>query len=192
LAAGGGSAFCVIVALVIFFGGFNAMEALLPSLVTKTAPAGGKGTATGIYSSAQFLGIFFGGAGGGWALAIGGERAVFGSALAVALVWLAVAATMRRPGRYRSQTVRLGDDALQQPGKLAELIRTAPGVVEVVVAADEGCAFLKIDPARFDAAAFDQIVKRQPADALADGAQGKRRGVARLSGVVVREQRFID
>jgi hypothetical protein len=105
-------------------------------------------------------------------LAIGGERAVFGSALAVALVWLAVAATMRRPGRYRSQTVRLGDDALRQPGKLAELIGTAPGVVEVVVAADEGCAYLKIDPARFDATAFDRIVQPQPAHAPAGSPQG--------------------
>jgi MFS family permease len=107
--AGAGNAIVFVVALVIFFGGFNAMEALLPSLVTKTAPAGAKGTATGIYSSAQFLGIFFGGAVGGWALAAGGDPAVFGFALAVALVWLALAATMRRPGRYRSQIVRLSD-----------------------------------------------------------------------------------
>lgn len=156
-AAGGGNAVVLVIGLVVFFGGFNAMEALLPSLVTKMAPAGAKGTATGIYSSSQFLGIFFGGAVGGWALATGGDRAVFGFALAVALAWLALAATMRRPGRYRSRIVRLSEAALREPGKIAERIGTAPGVVEAFVAADEGCAYLKIDPARFDAAAFAQI-----------------------------------
>jgi MFS family permease len=162
---GGGNAVVFVVALVVFFGGFNAMEALLPSLVTKMAPAGAKGTATGIYSSSQFLGIFFGGAVGGWALAAGGDRAVFGFALAVALVWLALAATMRRPGRYRSQIVRLSDGALQEGNKFAKLIGTAPGVVEAFIAADEGCAYLKVDPARFDATAFARIAGAgQPAD----------------------------
>jgi predicted MFS family arabinose efflux permease len=156
-AAGGGNAVILVVGLVVFFGGFNTMEALLPSLVTQMAPAGAKGTATGIYSSSQFLGIFFGGAGGGWMLAVGGDRAVFCFALAVALVWLALAATMRRPGRYRSRIVRLSEAALRDPGKIAELIGAAPGVVEAFVAADEGCAYLKIDPARFDATAFTQI-----------------------------------
>jgi MFS family permease len=169
-ALGGGNAVVVIVALVVFFGGFNVMEALLPSLVTKTAPAGAKGTATGIYSSAQFLGIFFGGAVGGGALAVGGNRAVFGFALAVALAWLALAATMRRPGRYQSRIVRLSGGALQQPSRFAELFETAPGVVEAVVAADEGCAYLKIDPALFDADAFARLADAaEPADAVAGG-----------------------
>jgi MFS family permease len=67
LALGGRSAVVVVAALVLFFAAFNTMEAVLPSLITKTAPAGAKGTATGIYSSLQFFGIFFGGAVGGWA-----------------------------------------------------------------------------------------------------------------------------
>lgn len=159
LAAGGANAVVVIVALVIFFGGFNAMEALLPSLVTKMAPAGVRGTATGIYSSSQFLGIFFGGVGGGWALVAGGDPAVFGFAMAVALVWLALAASMRRPGRYRSRIVRLSDAAIHEPDKFAELMGTVPGVVEAVVAADEGRLYLKIDPARFEEAMFDRIVR---------------------------------
>ncbi len=44
---------------------------MLPSLVTKFAPADAKGAATGVYSTSQFLGIFAGGAGGGWMLAAG-------------------------------------------------------------------------------------------------------------------------
>jgi MFS family permease len=169
LLAGGGNAVVLVAALVIFFTAFNTMEALLPSLVTKTAPAGAKGTATGIYSSSQFLGIFFGGAVGGWALAAGGDRAVFGFAVAVALVWLVLAVTMRRPGRYRSHVVPLGSAAGQEPGKLAALIEAAPGVVDAVVAAEEGRAYLRIDPDRFDAAAIARITGAQP---LADAAGG--------------------
>lgn len=50
----------------IFFLAFNLMEALLPSLISKEAPAGYKGTAMGIYSTSQFLGVAIGGALGGW------------------------------------------------------------------------------------------------------------------------------
>ncbi|HEV2441584.1 MAG TPA: MFS transporter [Steroidobacteraceae bacterium] len=85
----------VLAALVVFFAGFNIMEASLPSLVTKTAPAGSTGTATGIYSSSQFLGIFAGGVVGGWMHQAAGTVAVFVFGAAVAIVWLLVAATMR-------------------------------------------------------------------------------------------------
>ena len=97
LAAGGPDKYVVLAALVVFFSGFNIMEASLPALVTKTAPAGSTGTATGIYSSSQFLGIFAGGAVGGWIHQAAGTAAVFFFAAAVAIVWLLVAATMRGP-----------------------------------------------------------------------------------------------
>jgi MFS family permease len=89
--------YAVLAALVVFFAGFNIMEASLPSLVTKTAPAGATGTATGIYSSSQFLGIFAGGVVGGWVHQAAGTVAVFLFGAAVAIVWLLVAATMRGP-----------------------------------------------------------------------------------------------
>jgi predicted MFS family arabinose efflux permease len=97
LAAGGSDKYVVLAALVVFFSGFNIMEASLPSLVTKTAPAGATGAATGIYSSSQFLGIFAGGAIGGWVHQAAGTPAVFFFAAALAIVWLWVAATMRGP-----------------------------------------------------------------------------------------------
>jgi len=97
LAAARASALAAGVALTAFFTAFNVMEAILPSLITKVARPDAKGAATGVYSTAQFLGIFAGGAGGGAALAAGGATGVFGFAIALALVWLAVALTMRRP-----------------------------------------------------------------------------------------------
>lgn len=98
--AAGHSAAVVLAALASFFTSFNVMQAMLPSLVTKIAPAGAEGTATGIYSSSQFLGIFVGGSVDGWASGWWGPVGVFGFTVIVALLWFAVAATMRRPGRY--------------------------------------------------------------------------------------------
>jgi MFS family permease len=97
LAAAGSDSYVVLVALVVFFSSFNILEASLPSLVTKTAPRGATGTATGIYSSSQFLGIFAGGVIGGWVHEAAGTTAVFLFAVAVAVLWLLVAATMRGP-----------------------------------------------------------------------------------------------
>ncbi len=53
------------VSLCLFFTAFNTLEASLPSLVSKLAPPKAKGTALGVYSSAQFFGIFIGGLAGG-------------------------------------------------------------------------------------------------------------------------------
>jgi MFS family permease len=158
LALGGSIGAVVVAALVVFFTAFNIMEAMLPSLVTKVAPAGAKGTATGVYSTAQFLGIFVGGAGGGLAFAAGGARGVFAIAFVIALIWLAVAATMHRPGKYSSHLVHLANLDRKNISALEAKLRAAPGVIDAVVAADEDVAYLKIDRARFDAETVAAIV----------------------------------
>jgi MFS family permease len=91
-----GSAVALIAALVIFFSAFNVLEASLPSLVSKAAPASAKGTALGIYSSLQFLVIFVGGVVGGWANQHAGSNGIFALTIGLALLWLLVAATSRR------------------------------------------------------------------------------------------------
>jgi MFS family permease len=71
----------------IFFVGFNYLEATLPSLVSKTVFAGGKGTAMGVYSTCQFLGAFAGGAAGGWILQYMNVAALISVCLLLAAVW---------------------------------------------------------------------------------------------------------
>jgi MFS family permease len=75
-------------ALWLFFVGFNYLEATLPSLVSKTVFAGGKGTAMGVYSTCQFLGAFAGGAAGGWLLQYAGVGTLIGTCVALAALWL--------------------------------------------------------------------------------------------------------
>jgi predicted MFS family arabinose efflux permease len=84
----------VFVALTLFFTSFNSMEAILPSLVSRFAPPRAKGTAMGVYSSLQFLGIFCGGALGGLAASLDGSHGVFVFTALVALAWLATAIAM--------------------------------------------------------------------------------------------------
>jgi len=74
--------------LLAFFVAFNFLEASLPSLVSKTAPAQGKGMAIGVYSTFQFLGAFVGGDRGGWLYQHYGIGAVLAGAAAITGVWL--------------------------------------------------------------------------------------------------------
>ena len=85
--------------LVLYFAAFNVLEATLPSLIARIAPAESKGSAMGVYATAQFLGAFLGGAGGGAALGLGGPSAVFALSALVLAGWLAVAVGMRAPHR---------------------------------------------------------------------------------------------
>ncbi|HUP98591.1 MAG TPA: MFS transporter [Usitatibacter sp.] len=81
-------------ALVIFFAGFNVLEAKLPALVSRAAPRGARGAATGVYSSVQFLGTFAGAAAGGALAQHAGPLAVLAGCLAVVAAWFAVAWSM--------------------------------------------------------------------------------------------------
>jgi MFS family permease len=84
----------IVAALVIFFAAFNVLEARLPALVSRAAPRGARGAATGVYSSVQFLGMFFGAAAGGAVAQHAGPAALLVSCLAVTAAWLAVAWNM--------------------------------------------------------------------------------------------------
>ena len=149
---GAGNLYLVLAALAVFFSGFNVMEASLPSLITKVAPLDAKGTAMGLYSSLQFLGIFAGGVVGGWANQHGGSAAVFALAGALALAWLIVAVTMAQPSYLTTRLMPITDGKAGDAANLAARLRQVAGVAEAVVIADENLAYLKVDARSFDAA----------------------------------------
>jgi predicted MFS family arabinose efflux permease len=78
-----------------FFISFNVLEALLPSLVSRIAPAEGRGVAIGVYNTTQTLGVALGGVLGGWVAKHFGAAAVFGVCAALSALWLVVAVGMR-------------------------------------------------------------------------------------------------
>jgi len=102
------------VLLLGFFAAFNVLEALLPSLVSRVAPAHARGAAIGVYNTAQTLGLFFGGLAGGWIGGRLGASGVFGACAVLSLAWLALAAGMRAPRRGGLDAAAAG--AHSQPG----------------------------------------------------------------------------
>ena len=158
LVAGKDNVYVLLAAITLFFAGFNVMEASLPSLVTKTAPPAAKGTATGIYSSLQFFGIFIGGVVGGWVNQTVGSGGVFAMSGGIALLWLLIAATMRQPSYLTTRLMRIEGSRAFDAVELAAKLRRVPGVAEAVVIAEERIAYLKIDSRGFDAAMAQSLI----------------------------------
>lgn len=129
-------------ALSLFFGGFTLLEAFLPSLISRTAPAARKGSAMGIYSCAQFLGIFVGGAIGGYLLQHS-LAAIYLFCLTLASIWFVLALLMQAPRYLITQTWPLRDRENWQD--VAAKLHVIPGIVEVTFIAEDGIAYLKME-----------------------------------------------
>lgn len=76
-------------ALLVFFAGFNLLEAAQPSQLTRLVPAQRRGAELGTYHTAQSLGLFAGAAAGGWLVAAAGPVALFAAAAVLSAAWLA-------------------------------------------------------------------------------------------------------
>jgi len=129
----------------------------LPSLISKVSPAGGKGTAMGVYSTSQFLGSAAGGILGGWLFQHGGLDAVFLGGAAMAAVWLAFAVTMREPPYVTSLRLPLSPQAQREAG-LAERLMSVAGVTDAVVVAEEAAIYIKLDTKLLDRTSLEKLV----------------------------------
>ncbi len=138
----------MLAALWLMFVAFNYLEATLPSLVSKTVNAGGKGTALGIYSTCQFGGAFVGGAAGGSILQAGGAGAVLLGCACLAVAWLLLAWPMATPRNLTNLTLR--GDVANDFARQVERLRGAAGVVEVQLSEGRDVAWLRVDYALFD------------------------------------------
>lgn len=136
--------------LLVMFTVFNLMEAILPSLVSKAARAGARGTAMGVFSSAQFVGAFLGGLLGGLAHQSFGAEAVYLVGALTSLVWIGLAASMAMPANLTAHVLPLGERSVEDSPVLEARLLDIPGVEDVVVALDEGVAYLKVDSRRLD------------------------------------------
>jgi MFS family permease len=136
--------------LLVFYGGFNLLEAILPSLIAKMAPSDSKGTAMGFYSSSQFFGAFLGGGIGGWLHGRFGLESVFLFCGCAALLWVAIAAGMRQPRYLSTRLLRVGPVEVNAASALAARIGAVAGVAEAVVVPEDGVAYLKVDTRTLD------------------------------------------
>lgn len=129
----------------LFFTAFNLLEASMPSLVAKLAPAAHKGTAMGAYSTSQFLGVFLGGLTGGTLSEFYGLSGVAGFNVLLLLFWTGLAITMKKPKFHTSYLLNVGEVSEEQATEVLKGLEKVTGVKDVTVIAEDGVAYLKID-----------------------------------------------
>ncbi|GMT39316.1 MAG: MFS transporter [bacterium] len=130
--------------MVVWFTGFNTLESLMPSLVSRLAPVQNKGAAIGIYNSSEFFGAFLGGVLGGLVLGLYGTRGVYLMSAAVIVIWLLIMLPAKPPKLLDTRVLRFVDLDSQSNSLAAEL-SAIDGVTEVIVMAPQGVVYLKVD-----------------------------------------------
>lgn len=88
--------------LALFFTAVNVLEASLPAMVSRAAPADARGTALGVFSTSQFLGAFSGGVIGGYLHGAFGNAAVFAAAAGLCALWIGLWLALPRARAQRT------------------------------------------------------------------------------------------
>ena len=114
---GTGDLWCIALFLLIFFTPFNVLEAMLPSLVSRVAPAELKGAAIGVYSSLQFLGTFVGAAGGGFLYSRWGVPGIVVPGAILFAIWLILALGMQTPPPRARASAVAAPSAASEPAR---------------------------------------------------------------------------
>ena len=149
----------IVVLLGLYFIAFNILEACLPSLISKIAPTDAKGTAIGVYNTAQSIGLFLGAAIGGWLYSYAGSGAVFGFTSILIGVWLTLAISMAAPMAVRTEMFHIGEDWQGDAAALSSRLSSQKGVKEAVVIASERVAYLKVMQNDWDRASVNKLIE---------------------------------
>jgi MFS family permease len=161
LPAGAGGVWRTAVLLLVFFTAFNVLEATLPALSTRHAPAGGRGSALGVFTSIQFFGTFVGAAAGGWVYGRWGMPGIMVMNAGLIAAWLVFAWGMTVPAALSTREYAIPAlDAEQSAGLVARL-KALPGVHEASVAAGGTRARLRVDSAGFDDENVRRLIERE-------------------------------
>lgn len=132
----------IILGLLLYFMGFNLLEATIPSWISKRAPVANKATAMGLNSSSQFFGAFVGGAMGGVLLTQPNMMA-WGVLAVIMAAALLLIIPIAQPPYLSSTTVTIPKNIDIQ--KWSQQMLSVEGVDELVVMAKEQVAYLKLD-----------------------------------------------
>ena len=145
-------------AIVLFFTGFNYLEANFPALVSSIAPAGEKGTAMGIYASFQFFGAFLGGMLSGIVTDIWSPEMAYSVGAASTLIWLFIIFGLKEVSRVKRVMMQGNIDASHQ-AEIERNLEQVPGVLEVTLNSDSGTVYLKVNR-DFDAIKARAIINK--------------------------------
>lgn len=147
-----------VLAVWLFFIGFNYLEANLPALLSQHAPAGNKGSASGIYTTFQFMGAFLGGALGGVITQYWGAQAVMFFCTVLLVCWLVFTIGMQQVSHTTRVTLQLNTSNPSLGSDLANVLAQQAGVEEAVVIVEERAAYLKVDKKTYEPAVVAALV----------------------------------
>lgn len=148
----------LVLSVVMFFTAFNYLEATMPSILSRIAPAGVKGSVMGIYSSSQFLGAFTGGIVGGAIASRYGEHTIFLAMSIMSLIWLFVSLGMKPLKKSKSFSFATNISCEETADAIADKIINMPGVIEATLVHTEAVAYLKVDDKVADLKAIKNIL----------------------------------
>lgn len=140
-----GALWQLILLVLLFFTAFNYLEATMPSILSRIAPAGVKGTVMGIYSSSQFMGAFVGGVVGGAVATHYGEKTIFIVMAAICLLWFVISLGMKALKKSKSFSFATSIECEEEAEKIADKLIVMPGVVEATLVQEDAVAYLKLD-----------------------------------------------
>lgn len=143
LAIGGQHWITLCAAMFVYFIAFNILEATLPSLVSRQADTSNKGTAMGIYSSSQFLGIFAGGALAGMLFQYAGGVGIFLVNALIGAIWIVIA-TFMKPNTYQLTLTIDFEPPITDEAALENRLRQLQGVNTVSISHHDKKIHLRI------------------------------------------------
>lgn len=149
----------LLLILLIYFVSFNVLEATLPSFISKIAPLGSKGTAIGVYNTAQSLGIFVGSVFAGGVSKYWGTSSVFMMSALLMGAWLWIAYAMQAIEAVKTYMFHIGETWQGDSEALSRRLGQLMGVKEVVVIIDERVAYLKVAQSGWDEAGARGLIK---------------------------------
>ncbi len=144
------------ISMLVYFVAFNVMEALLPSLISRKAPISSKGTAMGVYSTSQFLGIFVGGSLAGFLYRYFSFSGIFITNALLSVVWLVISSRLNLTNNLTSIMVHYDSKVMDTNRKIQ--IQAFPGVKDLAFSKEEGLLYLKINQNQFNLEAFKDLI----------------------------------
>jgi MFS family permease len=142
----------------LYFVAFNVLEALLPSLISKQAHPKSKGTAMGVYSTSQFLGIFAGGATSGFLYQWSGNEGIFLINTLLSLFWLLSSLPMKTNNYTSNLIVPHQYDHGDEQVLVSQLLHLS-GVSEVQLAKEEEVIYLRINKELYHQGSVESLLR---------------------------------
>ena len=152
------SLWLIAACLIVYFIGFNILEASQPSMVSKIAPADLKGTAMGVYNTLQSIGLLCGGLAGGMLYQNYGMYAVLSFTLVLTAAWLVSAILSPAPKPVKNIAFKIGTSWHGRQEALHFVLGKVAGVEHISFSSDGETVYIKALQKGFDEAAAKNII----------------------------------